>query len=316
MSPGGDVRRVRGVLLADYVRIIRRQVPGWRELVSPEDRALIDARVTLDGWYPMDAFERLGLVVLRHVVGGETDAIRLWGRSQVQTALLALPELANPEDPRDSVMRFQNYLASLFDFAVVTVQGVDDEAAHLEIDYGMSSVSEECATWQTIGFFEELLTASGGHQVVSALQSRRWAGDEKTVVALSWISAAMSPPLFLARPRVLLVDDEVLVANGLARLLSNVADVTLASSAAAALGFLEHQDFDAVLSDFVMPGRNGLSLLEEVARRWPRLKRVLHSGAMPVEAQAALRSGVVHELIDKPAQRDVLVAAIATPSHR
>jgi len=303
-------------LLADYVRIIRRQVPGWRELVSPEDRAHIETRVELDGWYPMDAFERLGLVVLKHVVGGETDAIRLWGRSQVHTALQALPELANPEDPRDSVMRFQNYLASLFDFAVVTVLGVDDEATQLEIDYGMSAVSEECATWQTIGFFEELLTASGGHQVVSALQTRRWAGDEKTTVELSWTSAAMSPAPFLARPRVLLVDDEVLVAKGLSRLLANAADITLASSAAAALGFLELQEFDAVVSDFLMPVRDGLSLLEEVARRWPRLKRVLHSGAMPAEAKAALKRGVVHQLISKPAQRDVLVAAIATPPPR
>ena len=285
----------------------------WRELVGLDDRALLETRVELDGWYPMDAFERLGLVVLKHVVAGETDAIRLWGRSQVQTALLALPELASPNDPRDSVMRFQNYLASLFDFQVVSVLSVDDEASLLHLDYGMNPTSEECATWQTIGFFEELLTASGAHHVVSTLQSRQWAGEPKTLVALSWISAAMSPLPFLARPRVLLVDDEVLVANGLGRALAQAADVTLASSAAAALGFLEHLDFDVVVSDFKMPGRDGLSLLEEVARRWPRLKRVLHSGAMPQRAQAALSSGLVHQLIEKPAQRDVLVSAVATP---
>ena len=135
---------------------------------------------------------------------------------------------------------------------------------------------------------------------------------DATILALLTRLGGLSP--FLARPRVLLVDDEVLVANGLARSLSNVADVTVASSVASALGFLEHQEFDAVVSDFDMPGRNGLSLLAEVARRWPRLKRVLHSGAMPDEAQAALSSGVVHELIAKPAQRDVLIAALATPS--
>ena len=301
------------MLFADYVRIIRRQVPGWRELVEPEDRALLEARVELEGWYPMNAFERLGLTVLRQVVGGETDAIRLWGRSQVQTALLALPELASPDDPRDSVMRFQNYLGSLFDFPVVSVLSVDDEATLLQVDYGMNPTSEECATWQTIGFFEELLTASGAHHVVSTLQSRQWVGEPRTLLALGWINAAMSPRPFLARPRVLLVDDEVLVANGLARALAQAADVTLASSAAAALGFLEHQDFDVVVSDFDMPVRDGLSLLTEVAQRWPRLKRVLHSGAMPAEAETALNRGLVHELIEKPAQRDVLISAVATP---
>ncbi len=62
-----------------------------------------------------------------------------------------------------------------------------------------------------------------------------------------------------------------------------------------------------------MPERDGLLLLHEVARRWPKLKRVLHSGNMPDEARAALKQGVVDELIDKPAPRDVLLRAVATP---
>lgn len=311
--PSFTVRRVRGVLFADYVRIIRRQVASWREKVAPEDRALLEQHVDLEQWYPMDTFERLGLIILEHVVAHETDAIRLWGREQVQAVLSFFPELANPSDPRDSVMRFQNFLASLFDFPAVVVESVEDEAALVRVEYGMHPAAEEAASWQTVGFFEELLTASGARQVSGSLRSRAWAGDAQTIAALSWVDARHSPQPFLTHPRVLLVDDERLVARGLVRQLGRDVDVTIAGSAAVALEFLALQEFDAVVSDFHMPDRDGLSLLEEVALRWPKVKRVLHSGSMPAHARDAVARGVVHELLEKPASRDVLISAVSTP---
>ena len=85
--------RVRGVLFADYVRIIRRALPTWRELIDPQDVALVSSRIDLEQWYAMDAFGRLGLVILEHIIGTEHDAVRLWGREQVASILTFFPEL-------------------------------------------------------------------------------------------------------------------------------------------------------------------------------------------------------------------------------
>ncbi len=310
-------RHVRGVLYVDYVRMLRRQLPTWRTVLSPADAALVGAQVDVDAWYPMQQFERLGLAILEHVVRGENDSIRLWGRQQVQAILAFLPMLKTDDDPRESVMRFQNFLSSLFDFEAVLLDAVDDEEAVLRIDYGMVAKAEEAATWQTVGFFEELVTAAGGREATGRLRSRAWLPNEPpTTFAVSWTMGLPSPRPFLARPRVLVVDDEPLVARGLARLLAQVAEVTHALDATEAVKLLEVREFDAVLSDFAMPGRNGLSLLEEVATRWPMVKRVLHSGAMPDDATKALQRGVAHELIEKPAPRDVLVRAVSTPPRR
>lgn len=307
-------RHVRGVLFVDYVRMLRRQLPSWREVLSPSDAELVGGRVDVDAWYPLTSFERLGVAILQHVVRGEHDSIRLWGRQQVQAILTYLPALKSDDDPRDSVMRFQTFLSSLFDFGAVTIDSVDDEEAVLRVGFGMGPLAEEAATWQCVGFFEELVAASNGREATGRLLSRSWLpGEPPTTFAVTWVMGLPSPRPFLARPRVLVVDDEPLVARGVARLLVHAVDFTHAIDAAEALTLLETREFDAVLSDFNMPERDGLSLLAEVARRWPKLKRVLHSGAMPDEARAALKRGEVDELIDKPAPRDVLLRAVATP---
>ena len=144
---------------------------------------------------------------------------------------------------------------------------------------GEGSGGEE-ATWQTMGFFEELITANGE---------------------------------LLSRPRVLVVDDEHLVLAGMRRLLTRVAEVAVAESPDAALRLLQVQPIDVVLSDYNMgPSGDGLALLEEVSRRWPRVKRILHTGKPPDAATAALANGVIHEVLMKPAPLDVLQRAVAS----
>lgn len=184
--------------------------------------------------------------------------------------------------------------------------------AVLRVSYGMSPRAEEAAAWQAIGFFEELIAANGGRAASGRLLTRQWQGDGATTFAVTWNTSAPSPRPFFDRPRVLLVDDEALVAKALARLLGKAADVSVALSAAQALDALAGGEFDAVISDYNMPGRDGLSLLEEVTRRWPHVTRVLHSGAMPKEARSAVERGIVHELVDKPAPRDVLLRVVST----
>lgn len=310
MSAG---RRVRGVLFTDYVRMIRREWRDWRSHVTADERAVLESRIQPDDWYSMELFERLGLHILANVVGQETDSIRLWGRTQVQNILAFVPDVASAGDPRESVMRFSNFFASFFDFPALQLDAVDDSDALVVVDYGMSPPAEEAATWQTVGFFEELLAASGGRSVRATLASATWQGAAQTRVALSWESRlAPSPKPLLAKPRVLLVDDEPLVARGITRLLGSRAELTSVTSAADALRLLETREFDAVVSDYVMPERDGLSLLEEIARRWPAVRRVLHTGSMPREAAAALASGVVHQLVDKPAAADTLMAAVGS----
>lgn len=83
--------------------------------------------------------------------------------------------------------------------------------------------------------------------------------------------------------RVLVVDDDPSVLRAVASLLGRVASVTTVQSGEDALHELEHEAFDAIITDLEMPLMNGLVLLEIVRRRWPRTRRLLMSGSVDAD---------------------------------
>ena len=80
--------------------------------------------------------------------------------------------------------------------------------------------------------------------------------------------------------KVLVVDDEedlTMLAEALLR--NEGLDVVVANSAMAALEILaQDQDIDALFSDVMMPGMNGLQLADAVREMYPSVKIVLTSG--------------------------------------
>lgn len=80
--------------------------------------------------------------------------------------------------------------------------------------------------------------------------------------------------------KVLVVDDEVDLADMAEALLgSRGLDVVVAHSATEALSILgQDPDFDAIFSDIMMPGMNGLQLADAVTEFFPHIKIVLTSG--------------------------------------
>ena len=72
----------------------------------------------------------------------------------------------------------------------------------------------------------------------------------------------------LARPRILVVDDEPDILELIEAALSGE-DVKTANSADAALELLEIQPYDVILCDLMMPEKTGMDLHDEAIRRWP-----------------------------------------------
>ena len=102
----------------------------------------------------------------------------------------------------------------------------------------------------------------------------------RTADAEEPIRPATEEPAPRGTEHVLLVEDDPAVrASVLWQLRSLGYTVTEAPSGDEALGLLAAGGFDAIVSDMVMPGRmSGLMVLEEAARRWPKVGTVLMSG--------------------------------------
>src|SRR5436309_2305403 len=102
------------------------------------------------------------------------------------------------------------------------------------------------------------------------------------------------------RPRILVVDDEAYVRGMLSTLLDERYLCETAESAEQALERLTAGDYQLVLSDIMMPGRNGLELLSEITVKKPNTAVIMISGTQSIEnAIEALRRGAF-DYITKP----------------
>ena len=78
--------------------------------------------------------------------------------------------------------------------------------------------------------------------------------------------------------RVLIVDDEELVRITLGTILRRFSiDVVLAGHGVEALEILREETVDLVIVDYIMPGMNGLELIEKIRATQPELKAVMTS---------------------------------------
>ena len=91
--------------------------------------------------------------------------------------------------------------------------------------------------------------------------------------------------------RIVLADDHAIVREGLKRIVSDVADFTVAGEAADGTGVMEivrALEFDVLVLDLSMPGRSGMELIKLVKAEKPRLRILVLS--MHQEMQYAVRA--------------------------
>jgi DNA-binding NtrC family response regulator len=108
--------------------------------------------------------------------------------------------------------------------------------------------------------------------------------------------------------RVLVVDDEDDFRNTLIkRLETRKVPVTGAAGGDEALALLKEQDFDVVVLDVKMPGRDGIEILQEMKKLKPQLEIILLTGHASVESGIqGMRLGAFDYII-KPTPLDELL---------
>jgi DNA-binding NtrC family response regulator len=104
---------------------------------------------------------------------------------------------------------------------------------------------------------------------------------------------------------LLIVDDDASTLASLARAFRLAGhEATVCDNAARALELLKSQPFDMLLSDVVMPGKDGLALLEDLRNLGISLPVVMISGQASIEmAVRATRLGAV-DFLEKPLSTD------------
>ncbi len=112
--------------------------------------------------------------------------------------------------------------------------------------------------------------------------------------------------------RILIVDDEDIVLKSCLRILQKLDyEVETVYSGQTALDYLEKKKYDIVVTDLMMPGMDGMQLLEEIKKRYPDVIVIIFTGFATVEtARQALKAGAF-DYIPKPFTPDELRTVIS-----
>ncbi len=110
---------------------------------------------------------------------------------------------------------------------------------------------------------------------------------------------------------LLIVDDDANTLASLSRAFRLAGhEATVCDNAGRALDLIKTQRFDLVLSDVVMPGKDGLSLLEDLKNLGAQIPTVMISGQANIEmAVRATRLGAV-DFLEKPLSTDKLLLTV------
>ena len=113
------------------------------------------------------------------------------------------------------------------------------------------------------------------------------------------------------KAQLMIVDDEANTLASLSRAFRLAGhEATVCDNAAKALELAKSRDFDLILSDVVMPGRDGLSLLEDLKNAGVTTPVVMMSGQAHIEmAVRATRLGAL-DFLEKPISTEKLLLTV------
>lgn len=112
------------------------------------------------------------------------------------------------------------------------------------------------------------------------------------------------------KPVILLVDDEIHVVNALKRTFNRMdCEVLSATDPEDAISLINHSRFDIVISDYCMPGINGIDVLRHSREVLPHAARALMTGYSDINiAISAINEGSIFYFITKPWTTDELTS--------
>jgi len=115
----------------------------------------------------------------------------------------------------------------------------------------------------------------------------------------------------MRKPRLLLVDDEIPFVANLLKLLSRRGyEVSTAHDGDSALRIVQEREFDVVILDQNMPGKDGITVLRELKKKQPHLEVVILTGYGSVDMALKGFELGIYDYTSKPIQLGDLEAKI------
>lgn len=117
-------------------------------------------------------------------------------------------------------------------------------------------------------------------------------------------------------PHIHIVDDEALIRELFRRILETEGyEITDSADGNAALALCRRQPPDLIITDLIMPDKEGIETIIELKRDFPRMKIIAISGGGRITAKEYLELAETfgaNMTLSKPISRDELLTAVGT----
>jgi two-component system, NtrC family, sensor kinase len=263
-----------------------------------------------------DVMTRVNVVrVLRDTI--DLIDFQLFDRARLVTHFAPLPELtANEGRIATLFVKLLVYIARAFQPGVPELSQL---AIATRIDTAGWALVELHATGPSVGpvvdptgalgvelaLCGEIVRSIGGTMTFELDAGHRvrvtWPTEDAPSVPGRSDQADSGPTELSARARVLVVDDDVVVATSLRRLLARDYDVVVEHSAVPALQrFVAGEQFAAIVCDVQMPGMSGIELVQALQARSPHHvpRFIFVTGGDPAAARSVANLGPIY--FEKP----------------
>lgn len=118
----------------------------------------------------------------------------------------------------------------------------------------------------------------------------------------------------MTQPTIAVIDDDRLVRATLEAFLNDAGyQVSLAANATEGLRAIAEGHVELVITDILMPDRNGFDAIRDIRRHHPNIKIIAISGAMPANGAAfvdMVGSLGANRVLAKPFTSDQLIVAV------
>ena len=111
--------------------------------------------------------------------------------------------------------------------------------------------------------------------------------------------------------RILVAEDNPPVREFIVRALTGAGhQVTAALDGMQALDLLGKEPFDLLITDIVMPHMDGIALVTQVERAYPKVRIILTSGYAQERVRAHNLNAIMYKLVPKPFSLEDICAAV------
>ena len=123
----------------------------------------------------------------------------------------------------------------------------------------------------------------------------------------------MDPFSKIKKMKTLLIDDDELIRDSLSMAFSTKGCFLMAvESAEEGLSAMQENQFDIIISDFSLPGMNGIDFFKQAAINQTNTANVLISGNISPEKLSEKNEAKVHDLVEKPFSITTLARSLAS----